>query len=130
MKGGCPFCEYAGPSPVIEYLHECWIFEPLNPVTKGHVLVVPTLHVPNVGKAKLWRADEREAVNGAFSAATFWSQRHRASNIITSSGSAATQTVKHLHVHVVPRHRHDGLMLPWSEPEQPRLALSQREGTS
>jgi histidine triad (HIT) family protein len=35
-------------------------------------------------------------------------------NIITSVGSAATQTVRHLHVHVVPRRRGDGLQLPWS----------------
>ena len=39
-------------------------------------------------------------------------------NLITSIGAAATQTVFHLHVHVVPRHEGDGLLLPWSNQER------------
>lgn len=36
-------------------------------------------------------------------------------NLITSAGKAATQTVKHLHVHYIPRKEGDGLKLPWSD---------------
>ena len=36
-------------------------------------------------------------------------------NVITSAGRAATQTVMHLHFHLVPREPGDGLMLPWSD---------------
>ncbi len=36
-------------------------------------------------------------------------------NIITSLGREATQTVNHLHIHVVPRERNDGLRLPWTD---------------
>ena len=35
-------------------------------------------------------------------------------NLITSSGSAATQTIQHVHVHYVPRRDDDGLTLPWT----------------
>jgi histidine triad (HIT) family protein len=35
-------------------------------------------------------------------------------NIITSAGPSATQTVFHLHVHLVPRVPGDGLALPWT----------------
>lgn len=35
-------------------------------------------------------------------------------NLITSSGRAATQTIDHVHVHLVPRRPGDGLLLPWS----------------
>ena len=38
-------------------------------------------------------------------------------NFITSAGLAATQTVMHLHVHVVPRRDGDGLALPWTGQE-------------
>jgi histidine triad (HIT) family protein len=41
---------------------------------------------------------------------------HPAANLITSKGSAATQTVFHLHVHLVPRQVDDGLPLPWTPP--------------
>nr|WP_324290575.1 HIT domain-containing protein [Streptomyces sp. H27-H5] len=33
---------------------------------------------------------------------------------ITSKGAAATRTVFHLHVHVVPRATHERLPLPWT----------------
>jgi len=120
----CPFCDYAGPSPVLEFMHGSRIFEPLNPVTPGHVLVVPTLHVKSFVSAKRWDKNEREAVSNAFEAAVWWAAEgadgshfvgsDRAANIISSAGEAATQTVEHLHVHVVPRRTGDGLMLPWS----------------
>ena len=35
-------------------------------------------------------------------------------NLITSAGSLATQTIGHLHVHIVPRRPGDGLHLPWT----------------
>jgi histidine triad (HIT) family protein len=114
VNAACPFCDYAGPSPVLAYLHGCLIFEPLTPVIKGHVVVVPKTHVVSVGKAKLWDGEQKDAVAGAFCAATFWSQQYDASNIITSSGRAATQSIEHLHVHVIPRREGDGLALPWS----------------
>lgn len=36
-----------------------------------------------------------------------------ASNLITSAGAAATQSIDHLHIHFVPRKVDDGLMTPW-----------------
>lgn len=81
-------------------------FEPLNPVTPGHMLFVPTWHVEHPSS---------EAVRLAMGYAEMYAARKRESfNLITSSGSAATQTVPHIHVHYVPRREGDGLMLPWS----------------
>jgi histidine triad (HIT) family protein len=38
-------------------------------------------------------------------------------NIISSKGPAATQTVFHLHLHLVPRTAGDCLALPWTNQE-------------
>lgn len=109
MSETCVFCNYKGPSPVLEYIHNCRIFEPLNPVTPGHVIVVPEQHVADA-------AQDPYITGEAMRAAAFWLKRTGGdANIITSIGPAATQTVKHLHVHVVPRHENDGLKLPWDE---------------
>ena len=34
-------------------------------------------------------------------------------NLITSKGREATQSVFHMHLHLVPRAKDDGLALPW-----------------
>jgi histidine triad (HIT) family protein len=105
----CPFCtrieagEYDGEYDGIVD------FEPLNPVVPGHRLVVPKAHV----------ADALEDPRAAGEAMAYAANLARATgiapcNIITSAGSAATQTVFHLHVHVVPRREGDGLALPWT----------------
>lgn len=114
MKDGCPFCEYDGPSRILADYGEVFVIEPINPVAPGHVLVIPRAH------AESFCADEW-LVTTAFLASVFavsvqWARTHEAEgwNIISSAGKAATQTVKHLHVHVVPRREGDGLKLPWS----------------
>jgi len=72
----------------------------------GHTLVIPRLHVPDaaadplVTAVTMARAAELAANLDDF-------------NIITSKGKAATQTVFHLHLHVIPRVEGDGLALPW-----------------
>lgn len=73
----------------------------------GHVLVIPYQHVPDVG------------ADAAVSALTMACAAELAAelsdcNVITSRGPAATQTVFHLHLHVVPRSAGDNLALPWT----------------
>lgn len=83
-------------------------FEPLNPVTLGHMLFIPTWHAEH--------SDVRdEAVAFAMKyAAVYASEQGQDFNLITSSGPSATQTIPHVHVHYVPRTEMDGLQLPWT----------------
>lgn len=107
----CVFCRIVGLDPHGQILRRhgsTAVFEPLNPVTPGHLLVVPASHV----------ADARTApvVTGmAMVAASEEARLAGECNIITSCGPLATQTVFHLHIHVVPRRENDGLTLPWTE---------------
>lgn len=96
----------------IEVLEDVLI-TPMNPVTQGHKLIIPVEHVhdagsyPPVTARVMGRAAEyalSQRLAGEF----------ECFNIITSAGGLATQTVYHLHVHVVPRRADDGLLLPWS----------------
>lgn len=82
-------------------------FEPLNPVVPGHLLVVPRKHVPNFA----WDTEESA---GAMKAAAWIASEWDDCNLITSKGAAATQTIMHLHIHLVPRRLGDGLTLPWT----------------
>ncbi|MGV9267404.1 HIT family protein [Kitasatospora sp. NPDC003701] len=80
---------------------------PLGPVTPGHLLVIPLLHVPDVTTDPEVSATVMRRVSEIATPPC---------NVITSAGAAATQTVFHAHVHVLPRSIGDGLLLPWSTP--------------
>jgi histidine triad (HIT) family protein len=112
---GCVFCDIiaADDSTVIVAATErCVIFKPLNPVTEGHLLVVPDRHVASA-------AEDWGLTGHVFEIAALWASHvgARAFNLITSAGPAATQTIEHLHVHIVPRYDGDGLHLPWTGQE-------------
>lgn len=108
----CPFCKriHAGEYDYRDTYNVA--FRPLNPVTPGHFLVVPLTHVANALEAPHYAG---RAVR--FAARLGAEMGLDAFNLITSSGEAATQTVFHLHVHVVPRREGDGLALPWTGQE-------------
>lgn len=104
----CPFCLIVHGRAAAEIVHrwdDALAIAPLNPVIDGHVLIVPNQHVadalivPEVTARAMRRA--AQLADGPC-------------NIITSVGVAATQTVRHLHLHIVPRRDGDGLLLPWS----------------
>lgn len=112
----CVFCDIiAGTAPaVIAYTWpDAIAFTPLNPVTVGHVLVVPKRHI------NLPHEDHElyKAVCGR--ATVFAGLMDTHYNLITNVGEHATQSIEHFHVHIVPRFEGDGLQLPWSNQYKP-----------
>lgn len=106
----CVFCRiYLGRSPakILDSTANTIIFEPLTPITMGHVLVVPSKHVED------FTTDPIASANTMFHAARYAKAMGGPCNIITSKGREATQSVFHLHLHVIPRAENDGLALPW-----------------
>jgi histidine triad (HIT) family protein len=100
------------------------VFMDLNPVTPGHLLVVPRKHAVGL-----------EDLDGATSAHV-WSVGHdmaralrRSSfrcegiNVFLCDGEAASQTVFHFHLHVIPRFAGDGWSLKANSTERERSLL-------
>lgn len=83
-------------------------FVPLNPVTEGHLLFVPAVHVEDAAFEPLITGKVFEV------ASRYALKKYRPFNLITSAGVAATQSIRHLHVHYVPRSPIDDLHLPWT----------------
>jgi histidine triad (HIT) family protein len=105
----CPFCGRIKRGE-FDYRDDYNVaFQPLNPVTAGHFLVVPRRHVAHALEGPNY-------AGRALKFAGYLASRMglTACNFITSAGAAATQSVMHLHVHVVPRADGDGLHLPWT----------------
>jgi len=86
---------------------EILAFLDINPVNKGHVLVIPKDHYENIfdiPKEKL--AKVMEVVQKV--AIALKKMGADGVNIISNNGKAADQHVFHLHVHVIPRYFNDG----------------------
>lgn len=113
MSESCVFCEIvAGESPadVVYNAPHVLGITPLNPVTEGHKIFIPKQHVSDaIDDPGITAITMREAS---------WYGKERASsdqmNLITSVGPEATQSVYHLHIHLVPRRYGDLLSLPWT----------------
>lgn len=109
----CVFCGIAAgtePADIAWVWHDAIMIRPLNPVVDGHMLVLPVQHVRDA-------AEDPEVTAAVMRHVAAMCHRERPVNIITSIGPAATQTMFHLHVHIVPRRRGDGLHLPWTNQE-------------
>jgi histidine triad (HIT) family protein len=110
MADGCVFCRIiAGELPAHLVLEDDGFvgFLDARPLFPGHVLLVPREHVVTImdaPRALLGPLAERtqdvsRAVQAAMGSAA----------IFTAVNNVVSQSVPHLHVHVVPRRRKDGL---------------------
>jgi histidine triad (HIT) family protein len=109
----CIFCQIlAGeePATVISVTPAATVIEPLRPVVSGHLLFIANRHLED------FTFDPVET-SWVMADVASYARRHPGSyNVITSAGRPATQSVFHLHVHLVPRRYGDGLALPWDLP--------------
>lgn len=107
---GCLFCRIAsGEEPGAPVLETASVVAFLDhrPLFPGHCLVIPREHVATIGDlptaltAPLWDAVRvlARAVEGALGA----------DGSFVAVNNRVSQSVPHLHVHVVPRRRGDGL---------------------
>jgi histidine triad (HIT) family protein len=123
----CPFCaiiERVDPDAREIYRDNAVVaFFPQEPATLGHTLVVPRQHIDDI-----WSLDEDTAAHLARVTVRLADVMRTALhpgglNIIQSNGAVATQTVLHLHVHLVPRWEGDALGRIWP----PETQYSERQ---
>ena len=112
---GCVFCaiiDERAPASVVYEDDEVLAFMDINPVTPGHLLVVPRRHLPML-------ADLDNALAGhMFNIARRLAAALRASdvrsdgiNLFYADGEAALQEIFHAHLHVIPRYPGDGFTI-------------------
>ena len=116
MDLDCEFCQIVRgeqPARVVGDSPDALAFFPLRPVCPGHTIVIPKTHIRD-----LW-ADGNLPVAGLMQAVIRVGQaisralRPDGMNLISSAGQAASQTVLHLHLHVVPRWSGDHIGNIW-----------------
>lgn len=107
----CIFCKIASgeiPSCKVYESENVVAFLDVNPMEKGHVLVVPKRHWPSLvdvpvnNTADIAVSEELAYVVRVVAKAVM-STFATGANLLQCSGESAGQTVNHLHVHVIPR---------------------------
>lgn len=110
MSPSCPFCDIArgdGQAAVVARDGRLCAFLDARPVFKGHVLVVPSDHVPDL--LALPDGDLQPLFSLARRVAAALEAGLGAQGAFVGINNKVSQSVPHLHVHVVPRTKGDGL---------------------
>ncbi|MEU0985956.1 HIT domain-containing protein [Streptomyces sp. NPDC005953] len=112
----CAFCAIVADPSRARVVHQdahTLAFFPLAPAVRGHTLVIPRSHAPD-----LWALDDATAARLTQSVlrvgrALYEVLAPDGMNVINSAGAAASQTVFHVHVHLVPRWPGDAMGSIW-----------------
>lgn len=102
----CPFCQPTLGSIFFETTLVQGLWDGF-PVSAGHALIVPRRHIARWSEAT---EAERQELTAAIEEVQriIQAQRHPAGfNVGFNDGPAAGQTVRHLHIHVIPRYEGD-----------------------
>src|SRR4051794_8540793 len=107
----CPFCEIISREDtdvreIYRDAHVVVIF-PSEPATLGHTMVIPREHLRDIWEIDRDTADHLAWATVHLAHAIRAAMQPDGLNVIQSNGEAASQTVMHLHIHVVPRYLND-----------------------
>lgn len=126
----CPFCEIVARQEddareVFRTDHVVAFF-PHEPATLGHTLLIPRAHVRDIWGLDPGLAAELGRQTVVLAGAVKRAMRPAGLNVIQSNGAAATQTVMHLHIHVVPRWEDDVVGRIW--PPETHYSEGEKDG--
>ena len=112
----CIFCRIvAGTIPSHKICEDArtLAFLDINPANRGHALVIPKAHAPNLIASD--DADLAAVMATVRKVATAIEKvvKPAGFNLLQANGPGAAQSVLHFHMHIVPRRMDDGLAMNW-----------------
>lgn len=116
----CIFCKIANgeiPSRTVYEDADFRAILDLGPATKGHTLILPKEHAANL--YELPEETAAKVLPVAKKIAALMQERLGCDglNLVQNNGEVAGQTVKHFHLHVIPRYEGDGQTILWKPTE-------------
>jgi histidine triad (HIT) family protein len=124
MKGGfpmnetnCIFCKLASGEFPSATIYEDELFRvilDIYPAAKGHALLLVKRHIENIFELDGAEAEHSLAVIRDISSAIKKTLNCDGINVLQNNGTAAGQSVFHLHFHMIPRYDNDHVTIPWA----------------
>ena len=113
----CIFCKIANgeiPSATLYEDDDFRVILDLGPASKGHALILPKEHYPN-----LYELPDEVAEKVIKLAKKMVTRMTKALgcdgfNVVQNNGTAAGQTVFHFHMHLIPRYENDNAGFGWN----------------
>src|SRR4029077_13025593 len=130
MSENCVFCEIVRGEAPATFVHQddaIVAFMDIQPITQGHMLVVPREHtvlMKDVSDQVAMRAFRVARQLASVVPATLGAG---GVNLFVADGEVAFQDVPHFHVHVIPRYAGDGFGLTFPESYSTPPARAQLE---
>lgn len=125
--GECIFCRLAAreiPSAIVHEDDLTIAFMDIGQVNPGHVLVATRRHADNL--LELTDAEAAAVMQTARRIALAAQKAFPSAGLtlLQANGAEGGQTVRHFHMHVVPRHANDGIELTWPRKEPGAAVLA------
>ena len=98
-------------------------FMDINPANAGHALAVAKGHYPTIDATPPEVVAAVAQTAQRVARAVMKTFNPFGLNLVQANGEGAAQSVPHLHVHVIPRQRNDGLALNWQAVPGDRAAI-------
>ena len=122
----CIFCKIANgeiPSKTIHEDEDFRVILDLGPATKGHSLILPKEHYPNLFELPDETASRAITLAKKLGAEMMDKLQADGFNLVQNNGECAGQTVFHFHLHLIPRYENDGQKIGWNpgKPTQQEL---------
>lgn len=112
----CIFCKMvAGQIPVMKIYEDEVVlaFLDIGPISDGHTLVIPKQHFGKLHDYPAELLGEISSRLGKIAKAVIAGVHCDSYNILCNNGRSAGQVVNHLHFHIIPRSRGDGVFDQW-----------------
>lgn len=113
----CIFCKIIGgeiPSETVFEDEEFKVVLDAFPAAKGHVLILPKNHVPNIFEIEPEQAGRLFHLASRVAKAMQSLDGLKGLNVLQNNGEIAGQTVFHFHLHLIPRYDGDSIKIGWN----------------
>ena len=115
-EDGCIFCKIAkGEIPCNKIYEDDKVlaFLDIQPVSDGHTLVIPKSHFGTFDMCPVEIMSKLAGCAGKIAVAVASAMEADGYNILCNNGKAAGQLVDHVHFHIIPRKKGDGVFSHW-----------------
>ena len=125
---GCVFCKIIGgqiPATKVYEDEASLAFMDINPISRGHTLLVPKEHFVRVSEVDAEKYQALVKIVPRLTKAVLEATGAAGLNVLQNNGRAAGQVVEHLHIHLIPRYQGDGLGFIWKPKPASAEALTE-----